>query len=176
MMKCSKSPLAKAANFASFAEQKFIQRENIGAFASKLKAEGHTIATLNGSFDLMHAGHLEIIYQAALQADVLIVALNTDASIQGYKDPRRPIIPLLYRMQMMAAVGFVDYVTSFEELDPRKLLAEIKPHVHVNGSEYGYDCIEKEVVLQGGGRLHIVNLVPGLSTSKVIDKILKTCG
>ncbi len=140
-----------------------------------LKARGHTIATLNGSFDLLHAGHLEIIYQASLQADVLIVALNTDASIQRYKSPLRPIIPLESRLQMMAALEMVDYVTWFEETDPCHLLSRIRPDVHVNGMEYGENCIEADTVRSYGGKLHLVSLVPGLSTSQIIKKIVATC-
>ena len=141
----------------------------------QLRQEGKTIATLNGSFDLLHAGHLQIIHEASLQADVLIVALNTDASIQQYKSPLRPIISLEYRLQMMAALEWVSYVTWFEETDPRALLSRIQPDVHVNGAEYGQDCIEAETVASYGGRLHIVPLVQGLSTSQIIKKIVATC-
>jgi len=141
----------------------------------ELKSCGKTIVTLNGSFDLLHAGHLEIIAQAALQGDVLIVALNTDASIQKYKNPTRPIIPLKYRLRMMAALEMVDYVTWFEETDPCQILQNIKPDVHVNGAEYGENCIEAEVVKKNGGRMHIVSLVPGLSTSSIIKKIRELC-
>jgi D-glycero-beta-D-manno-heptose 1-phosphate adenylyltransferase len=143
---------------------------------NELKRHGKTIVTLNGSFDLMHAGHLEIIYEASKLADVLIVALNTDGSIKRYKSPDKPIIPLQYRLQMMAALECVDYVTWFDELDPRAILSKIKPHIHVNGSEYGENCIEAEVVRQGGGKIHIVSLIPGLSTSEIIKKIAKLCG
>ena len=104
-----------------FFEQKFIPPGEIAAKAAALKQAGKTIATLNGSFDLLHAGHLHMLYEASLQADVLIVALNTDASIKKYKSEKRPIIPLLERMKMMAALAFVSYVTSFEETDPRAL-------------------------------------------------------
>jgi rfaE bifunctional protein nucleotidyltransferase chain/domain len=135
------------------------------------RAEGKTIATLNGSFDLMHAGHLEIIYEASKQADKLLVALNSDSSIKKYKSPKRPIIPLKYRLQMMAALGFVDAVTWFEETDPIALLERIKPDVHVNGAEYGHDCIEAPTVKRHGGRIHIVQLVPGLSTSNILKTI-----
>lgn len=141
-----------------------------------LRQSGKTIATLNGSFDLLHAGHLEMIGQASCQADILIVALNTDASIQKYKSPLRPIIALEYRLQMMAALEQVDFVTWFDETDPRQILSQIKPDVHVNGAEYGENCIEAEVVRAHGGRIHIVALVPGLSTSKIIQKIVDTCG
>jgi len=135
------------------------------------RAEGKTIATLNGSFDLLHAGHLHIIYEASRQADKLLVALNSDSSIKKYKSPNRPIIPLQYRLQMMAALGFVDAVTWFEETDPIAILERIKPDVHVNGSEYGKDCIEASVVKKHGGKIHIVELVPGLSTSNILKTV-----
>src|SRR5690606_2349043 len=118
----------------------------------------------NGSFDLLHAGHLQILYTAAQAADVLIVALNSDRSIKEYKSPKRPIITLDYRMQMIAALCWVDYVTYFDETDPIALLTKIKPDIHVNGSEYGENCIEAEIVKRYGGRIEIVPLVPGLST------------
>lgn len=161
----------KNSSWLEASREKIIAPEHIDQMVQKLKEEGKTIATLNGSFDLMHAGHLHMIFEAAKAADVLIVALNTDRSIKEYKSPTRPIIPLEERMQMMAALEFVDYVTWFDETDPRKILARIKPDVHVNGAEYGENCIEAETVKQNGGRIKIVTLVPGLSTSQIIQKI-----
>ncbi len=152
-------------------QKKLIQPDNLEAHAMQLRAEKKTIATLNGSFDLLHAGHLHMIYEASQVADILIVALNSDSSIQQYKSPDRPIIPLEYRLQMMAALGFVDYVTFFDETDPLRILSIIKPYIHVNGSEYGNTCIEAETVKTNGGKIHIVKLVPGLSTSNIIKKI-----
>ena len=152
-------------------KKKLILPENLRAKVASIRKEGLTIATLNGSFDLMHAGHLEIIYEASQTADVLIIALNSDSSIQAYKSPDRPIIPLTYRLQMMTALSFVSYVTWFDETEPLRILEEIKPDVHVNGAEYGMDCIEADVVKQHGGVIHIVRLVPGLSTSQIIKKI-----
>ncbi|MEM7175324.1 MAG: adenylyltransferase/cytidyltransferase family protein [Chlamydiota bacterium] len=148
--------------------------EELAEKAVAIRRAGHTIATLNGSFDLLHAGHLEIIYQAAQQADCLIVALNSDASIAQYKGASRPLIPLEARLQLVAALEFVSYVTHFDALDPRSLLAQINPDVHVNGAEYGDQCIEAETVRSHGGRLHLVDLVPGLSTTKIIDKITES--
>lgn len=155
---------------------KILDPSDIEHKIQELKSEGKSIATLNGSFDLLHAGHLHILNAAADQADVLIVALNTDNSIKRYKSPLRPIISLEYRVEMMAALQMVDYVTWFDETDPRALLQRIKPDVHVNGAEYGENCIEAEVVKANGGRVHIVPLVPGLSTSQIIKKIVETCG
>lgn len=152
-------------------QKKIILPENLKYKVAEIRKAGKTIASLNGSFDLMHAGHLHIIFEASQVADVLIVALNTDRSIQQYKSPLRPIIALEYRVQMMAALEFVDYVTWFDETDPRRLLSLIQPDVHVNGSEYGENCIEAETVKAHGGKIHIVQLIPGLSTSQILKKI-----
>lgn len=162
-------------NFEEYFSQKWIDPSVLEEKTHELKESGKTIATLNGSFDLLHAGHLHMIYEASLQADLLILALNSDSSIQHYKSPLRPIVPLEYRLRMIAALEFVDFVTAFEETDPRVLLSKIKPHVHVNGAEYGANCIESDVVKFHGGRIHIVELIPGLSTSTLIKKIVKTC-
>jgi D-glycero-beta-D-manno-heptose 1-phosphate adenylyltransferase len=160
-----------SACWADAYREKVILPSDLEAKILSLKKEGKTIATLNGSFDLLHAGHLHMIYEASRQGDVLIVALNSDNSIKQYKSPHRPIIPLEYRLQMMAALGFVTYVTWFEETDPRKLLNMIQPSVHVNGSEYGENCIEADVVRSHGGKIYIVQLLPGLSTTDIIKKI-----
>ena len=169
------SPFKQHKTLDQAVQSKTIDPIDMETIVSCLKAEGKTIATLNGSFDLLHAGHLEMIFQASLQADVLIVALNTDASIKQYKSPLRPIIPLQARLAMMAALSMVDYVTWFDETDPRMILSRIRPDVHVNGAEYGENCIEADVVRGAGGKIHIVQLVPGLSTSQIIKRIVETC-
>lgn len=156
---------------SEFLASKTIHPDALKEKVELLKGQGVSIATLNGSFDLLHAGHLEILYQASQQADCLIVALNTDASIKAYKNPKRPLVSLKDRLALVASLEFVDYVTWFEETDPLKLLSVIKPHVHVNGAEYGENCIEAETVRKFGGRIHIVELVPGLSTSNIIEKV-----
>jgi D-beta-D-heptose 7-phosphate kinase/D-beta-D-heptose 1-phosphate adenosyltransferase len=150
---------------------KFISPETLQARIEALRSTGKTIATINGSFDLLHAGHLHILYEGSQTADIFVVALNSDKSIQTYKSPERPLISLEYRLQMMAALGFVDFVTWFDETDPRHVLSLIKPDVHVNGAEYGDQCIEAQTVKENGGKLHIVPLIPGLSTSQIIAKI-----
>lgn len=155
-------------------EKKLVEPQQIEEKVAALRGRQLTIATLNGSFDLLHAGHLFIIHEASKQADRLIVALNSDRSIQAYKSPDRPIIPLTYRLEMVAALQFVDYVTWFEETDPRALLSKIKPDVHVNGAEYGLDCIEAETIKAHGGRLHLVERIPSLATTHIIEKI-KQC-
>jgi rfaE bifunctional protein nucleotidyltransferase chain/domain len=152
-------------------EKKLVDPKELESKVQEIRKTNRTIATLNGSFDLLHAGHLHILYEARLQAEVLIVALNSDISIQQYKGKDRPIIPLSYRLEMMAALEFVDHVTWFDELDPRNLLSRIQPDVHVNGAEYGPHCIEASTVLSLGGKLHLVNRIPSLSTSSIIQRI-----
>lgn len=152
-------------------KKKWIDPSELKERVEALKRQNKRIVTLNGSFDLMHAGHLYIIYEAKKQGDVLIVALNSDASIQQYKSPDRPIIPLKYRLELMSALEFVDYVTWFDETDPREILSIIRPHVHVNGVEYGENCIEAQTVKSHGGKVHLVDRIPGLSTSDILAKI-----
>lgn len=162
----------KASSFASFCEKKIIQPSLIEERILSIRSQGKSIATLNGSFDLLHAGHLEIIYEASQQADILLMALNSDHSIKRYKGAQRPFVPLNYRLQLLSALSFVDFVTWFDELDPRALLEKIQPSVHVNGAEYGENCIEADVVRKHGGKIHIVRLVEGLSTSSLVKKII----
>lgn len=157
--------------WATSYKKKLIEPGQLESFSNALRAAGKKIATLNGSFDLLHAGHLQIIFEASQQGNPLIVALNSDASIRQYKSQARPIIPLEYRLQMMAALEFVDFVTWFEETDPRALLLKIRPHVHVNGADWGPNCVEADTVRNLGGKLHLVKLIPGLSTSQIVQKI-----
>lgn len=152
-------------------KRKVIQPSDWKQRADFFHEQGNKIATLNGSFDILHAGHLKIIYEASKQADLLIVALNSDASIKKYKSIKRPIIPLEYRLQLVAALEFVNFVTWFDETDPIAFIENFKPHVHVNGQEYGENCIESETVKRYGGIIHLVELKKGLSTSDIILKI-----
>lgn len=152
-------------------EKKLIDPVHLEEKVAILRRGKKTLATLNGSFDLLHAGHLFILHEAAKQADLLLVALNSDSSIQTYKSPTRPIIPLKYRLEMMAALECVDYVTWFEETDPRVFLAKVRPDVHVNGAEYGEKCIEADVVKAIGARLYLAPRIPGLATSTIIERI-----
>jgi D-glycero-beta-D-manno-heptose 1-phosphate adenylyltransferase len=116
-----------------------------------------------------------MLYEASQLADVLFVLLNSDLSIKKYKSEKRPIIPLKYRIQMITAIEFISFVSYFEELNPCNILNLIKPDIHVNGAEYGMSCIEAETVISNGGKIHIVELIEGLSTSKIIQKIKKIC-
>lgn len=152
-------------------KKKILSPHNLKQKVLQFKEQHQKIVTLNGSFDLIHAGHLYIIHQAKQLGDILIVALNTDASIRAYKGEKRPIVPLTERIEMVAAFEFVDFVTWFDEPDPRAILALIEPDIHANGAEYGPECIEAEVVKQHGGQVVLIERIPKLATSEIIAKI-----
>jgi rfaE bifunctional protein nucleotidyltransferase chain/domain len=122
----------------------------------------------------MHAGHLYIISEAAKQADILFVALNSDSSVRRYKGQNKPIIGLEERMHMIAALEWVDFVTWFEEDTPCTLITTIEPNVHVNGAEYGINCVEASAVQEVGAKLHLVDRIPALATSEIVAKILNS--
>lgn len=154
---------------------KIVEPAQVPAVLERYRQEGLKIVSLNGSFDLLHAGHLEMVKQAKQQGDILVVALNTDESIRRYKSAERPIVPLLYRMELMAALEGVDLVTYFSELNPIEILKLIRPDVHVNGAEYGIDCVEAPILKELNARLHLVERIPGLATSAIITKIKSLC-
>ena len=139
---------------------RLVPRDALSQLATTLRAKGKRIVTINGSFDVLHSGHLHILGEARQRGDVLIVGLNSDASVRSYKGPNRPIVTERQRAEMLLALRMVDYVHVFDESDPIAFLEEIRPDVHVNGSEYGENCIESDTVREGGGRLHIVGPTP----------------
>lgn len=156
------------------AQNRVLAPETLTEQVAQLRGQGKTIATLNGAFDLLHPGHAFMIHEAAATADILIVALNADASISRAKGPGRPLLRLEERLQLVGAMKGVDFVTWFSEPDPRALLEMIRPDVHVNGEEYGPECIEAEVVKRYGGRLHLVPRLPQWATTRLVEKIA-TC-
>jgi D-beta-D-heptose 7-phosphate kinase / D-beta-D-heptose 1-phosphate adenosyltransferase len=152
-------------------ESRLLERASLARLSDRLKAQGRVVVTLNGSFDLLHSGHVHIIEEARRQGDVLIVGLNSDASVRHYKGPGRPIVPELERARMLLALRAVDYVHIFDEPVPMAFLEEVKPHVHVNGSEYGPQCVEAPTVASYGGRVHVVERIDGVSTSNILARV-----
>ncbi|MCP4402476.1 MAG: adenylyltransferase/cytidyltransferase family protein [bacterium] len=155
----------------SFESKKILSRQALAECVQRLKLEGKTIVTTNGSFDLLHMGHVTMLQEAKSLGNVLIVGLNSDAGIRRYKGKYRPICPETQRAGMLAALACVDYITIFDELTPIELLGLIQPHIHVNSPEHGKDCVEREVVEQHGGRIHLAQLVAGMSTTQLIGRI-----
>lgn len=150
---------------------KIVGREELGKRCEELRKAGKTIVTCNGSFDLFHYGHLCFLEEAKKQADVLIVGLNSDSSIKKYKSPDRPVITQDQRAALLSAMEIVGFVHIFGETDPIAFLEVVKPDVHVNGAEYGENCIEAPTVKKYGGRVHLMPKVAGLSTTGLIARI-----
>ena len=122
---------------------RLVPRPALSQLATTLRAKGKRIVTINGSFDVLHSGHLHILGEARQRGDVLIVGLNSDASVRSHKGPARPIVVERQRAEMLLALRMVDYVHIFDESDPIAFLKEIRPDVHVNVRN-GEDCIESE--------------------------------
>lgn len=141
----------------------------IKRIAEKLKEQNKKIVTCNGVFDILHIGHVKFLEEAKKQGDILIVGLNSDSSVKKNKGPERPINNQENRAEMLVALECVDYVVIFDEEDPRRLLSIIKPDVHANGEEYGYNCIEAETVRKYGGKIHLIKNYGGFSTTKLIN-------
>lgn len=146
------------------------QKEIIN-IAGRIKRDGEKIVTYNGSFDILHLGHIRSLEEAKKQGDILIVPLNSDRSVRAYKGPNHPIVSQKERAETIAALSCVDYVVIFDEINPKAILDKIKPNIHCHGKDWGKDCVEKDVVEKNGGRIHILKTVPGLSTSNLVKKI-----
>jgi len=136
------------------------------------KAEGKTIAFANGCFDLLHVGHVRYLEGAAREGDVLVVALNSDASARQLKGPGRPVAPLAERMELVAAFGCVDYVTWFDAARCSQLLELLQPHVHTKGTDYTEENVpERETVLGYGGRIAIVGDAKDHSSTVLLRRL-----
>jgi len=154
-------------------KEKIKSLEEILKIVAKAKKEGKKIVTTNGSFDLVHAGHIDLLQKAKSKGDILIVGINSDKSVREYKKkPGRPIVPEKYRAELLAAIEYVDFVFLFDDLIPNAWLDKIRPDVHANSAEYGTKCVETEILDQYGGELFLVPKVDiPLSTSLIEAKI-----
>jgi rfaE bifunctional protein nucleotidyltransferase chain/domain len=136
------------------------------------KAKGKKIVFTNGCFDILHKGHIKTLYEAKRIGDILVVGINTDESVQKLKGPERPIIPLDSRMAVLAALQVVDYVIPFSQDTPLDIIKQVRPHVLVKGGDYDEEeIVGRELVLKLGGFVRIIEQVPGISTSDIVNKI-----
>jgi rfaE bifunctional protein nucleotidyltransferase chain/domain len=141
---------------------------------ARLRREKKKVVFTNGCFDLIHAGHIHLFRTAKKLGDVLIVALNTDASVRRLKGPSRPVFPLRERFEVLSAMADIDYVTSFSAPTPRATIAALLPDVLVKGGDWGQDeIVGRAEVEAAGGRVVRVRYLKGHSSSSLIDKILK---
>lgn len=149
-----------------------VKQEDLQPLLKKLRAEGKTIVTTNGCFDILHVGHVRYLEETKKFGDVLIVALNSDASVRRLKGEVRPINNEMDRAEVLNGLKSVDYVVLFDEDSPADLLAKIKPDVHTKGADYTVETLpEAKIILENGGRLEFIKFVEGKSTTNTIKKI-----
>jgi rfaE bifunctional protein nucleotidyltransferase chain/domain len=155
-------------------QNEIIPKTHLKEFARRLRATKKKIVFTNGVFDILHAGHVDYLTRARKLGDVLVVGLNTDASVKQNKGDLRPIIPYKYRAQMLIALRAVDYVMPLDEKTPAKLIEMIAPDVLVKGADYKLtEIVGADFVLARGGTVVRMKLLKGLSTSAVLERIRK---
>ena len=139
-----------------------------------LRSAGKHVVFTNGCFDILHIGHIRYLSAARNEGDLLVVGLNSDQSVRLIKGKRRPIVAQDQRLEILASLQVVDYVTFFDEPDPLKLIRLLKPTILVKGADWSADeIIGADFVKSRGGRVVRVPLVQGASTSSVIERIVK---
>ena len=142
-----------------------------------LREAGKRIVFTNGCFDILHVGHVRYLAAARSKGDALVLGLNSDASVKSIKHDNRPIMSQDQRAEVLAGLACVDYITIFDESDPLALIQTIRPDVLIKGADWKEaDIIGSDVVKSYGGKVVRIDVVPGISTSRIIQRILKLYG
>ena len=152
---------------------KIKSQDRLAALLADHRRQGRKAVFTNGCFDLMHIGHTRYLEAARALGDLLVVAVNSDASVRMLdKGSDRPIVPDQQRAEVVAALACVDYVVIFDEPDPADLIAKLQPDVLVKGGDWPVDrIVGRELVEARGGTVHTIPLVPGISTTMLIERI-----
>jgi D-sedoheptulose 7-phosphate isomerase len=154
------------------AEETAVDLRKLLALRAGWRATGTTVVFTNGCFDLLHRGHVEFLRRARAHGDVLVVGINGDESVAAIKGPGRPLVPARDRAAVLSALGSVDYVTIFDEPTPARLIAALEPDVLVKGGDWPVELIVGGAeVSRRGGRVLSIPLVPGYSTSALVDRL-----
>ncbi len=153
--------------------QKVQSKQELTSTLRERRAAGATIVFTNGCFDLLHVGHTRYLHAARQLGDLLVVGVNSDASVRSLrKGEGRPVVPAAQRAEVLAGLACVDYVVLFDEPDPGALIADLGPDVLVKGGDWQPDqIVGREVVEARGGRVLTIPLVPGVSTTDLIRKL-----
>lgn len=149
-------------------------REELLEQRKQWKQEGKTVVFTNGCYDLLHPGHIRLLEQARSLGDILVLALNSDASVRRAKGPNRPLLSEVERAEVALALEAVDAVTLFDEDTPRELIAAALPDILVKGADWSHFIAGREEVEASGGRVLTIALEPGYSTTNIVDSILNT--
>jgi D-beta-D-heptose 7-phosphate kinase/D-beta-D-heptose 1-phosphate adenosyltransferase len=139
-----------------------------------MRSAGKLVVFTNGCFDILHVGHVRYLSAAKNEGDLLVVGLNSDQSVRRIKGKRRPIVKQEHRLEILASLQVVDYVTLFDEPDPLKLIQLLKPSILVKGEDWSEDkIVGADIVKANGGRVVRVPLAGDASTSGIIERIVK---
>jgi rfaE bifunctional protein nucleotidyltransferase chain/domain len=156
---------------------RFFEPSKLAPILQALQEQGKKVVFTNGVFDLLHLGHVTYLKEARAQGDLLVVALNSDASVKRIKGPLKPLIPLAERAEMLLALDCVDYATSFEEADPFNVIQALQPDVLVKGGDWALDkIIGGDLVKARGGKVMNIPVVEGRSTTNVIQTVVERYG
>jgi rfaE bifunctional protein nucleotidyltransferase chain/domain len=150
----------------------FYTRDALVKARAEWKREGRTVVFTNGCYDVLHPGHIRLLEAARSLGDLLILALNTDASVRRLKGPSRPFLPQGERVMMALALEAVDAVTLFDEDTPRDLIAAVLPDILIKGADWAHFIAGREEVEAAGGRVLALPLEPGYSTTGIVEEIL----
>jgi rfaE bifunctional protein nucleotidyltransferase chain/domain len=154
-------------------EEKIVERGRLGAVMDELYSHKNQIVFTNGCFDILHVGHTRYLNQARSLGDALVVGLNSDASVRSIKGDERPLVSQDQRAEVLAALRCVDIVTLFDEPDPLSLIKIVNPDILVKGADWAEDrIVGSDWVIRNGGRVERIDMVPDISTTALIDRIL----
>ncbi len=156
---------------------KLLTNSEIAGEASRLKKAGKRIVFTNGCFDILHAGHVRYLAAARAEGDILVVGLNSDKSVRLIKGEKRPVVSQMQRAEVLSGLSCVDFVVLFDEPDPLNLIKKVRPDILVKGGDWAEeDIIGADFVRAAGGRIARIPVVPGISTSSIIKRILEISG
>lgn len=147
-------------------------RDQLLAIRADWKGAGKRVVFTNGCYDILHPGHIRLLEAARSLGDILILALNTDASVQRLKGPTRPLISQQDRAELAASLAAVDAVTFFDEDTPRELIAAVLPDVLIKGADWAHFIAGREEVEAAGGQVLALPLEPGYSTTGILEEVL----
>jgi rfaE bifunctional protein nucleotidyltransferase chain/domain len=152
--------------------QKILDRSALKDKLDELRIQGKRIAFTNGCFDILHVGHVRYLREARNTADVLVLALNSDSSIQAIKGEKRPLVSECERAEVLAALEFIDFITIFPELTPQELIDYLRPDILIKGGDWPEEkVVGRESVKKWGGKVIIIPEVKGKSTTNIVEKI-----
>ena len=153
--------------------EKILERELMKEMVESLKKEGKKIVFTNGCFELLHIGHVRYLQAARAEGDVLVVGVNSDHSVRQIKGPKRPVVPEHERAEVLTSLACVDFVSLFDEPNPREMIRSLLPDVLVKGADWAEDAIVgRDIVEAHGGMVVRIPLTQSASTTNIIERIL----